>query len=116
MPFFIPFTEWKNVHKQEELQDVLNALEELPEHTSIALDKGDSGFQVIYKDVIAGNRWYDGDARGQHWFVEGEDGDDPMGLYQYLKYADTVYVLPLQPTYDLIDITDKHHKAKKEAK
>jgi hypothetical protein len=48
-------------------------------------------WEVIWRDDAAASKWYDGDARGQHWFRANDE--DPMELHQYLKYADVVFAL-----------------------
>ena len=65
-----------------------------PEDGARLVIYSESGFhewEVIWRDDDAASDWYDGDARGQHWFRANDE--DPMELHQYLKYADVVYAL-----------------------
>ncbi len=51
----------------------------------------DDEWKVIWRDDAEADSWYDGDARGQHWW--DDEDSDPMGLHQHIKYADAVYAL-----------------------
>jgi hypothetical protein len=67
------------------------SFEEPPDGTKLIIDQGDGDWKVIWRDDAEADRWYDGDARGQHWWDDAES--DPMGLEQQTKYADAVYRL-----------------------
>lgn len=74
----------------EDVTAVITA-NEPPSGTRLIVDTGDNEWKVIWRDDAEADRWYDGDARGQHWF--DDEDSDPMGLHQHLKYADAVYAL-----------------------
>lgn len=63
--------------------------------TTLVLKKstydGEPDWEVIWRNDADADRWYDGDADGQHWFRANDE--TPMELHQYLKYADAVYAL-----------------------
>ncbi len=71
------------------------ALTEPPDGAALIIDNGDDEWRVIWRDDQAADEWYDGDARGQHWWHATDE--DPMELYQHLKYADRVFALPKSP-------------------
>ncbi len=65
--------------------------QEPPDGTKLAVHLGEDEWRVIWRDDDAADRWYGGDARGQHWLQDVDS--DPMGLHQHLKYACAVYRL-----------------------
>jgi hypothetical protein len=69
----------------------------------IYAEDGFREWEVIWRNDAAASEWYDGDARGQHWWRA--DDEDPMELHQYLKYAEVVFQLgPIVANFE--DVSD----------
>lgn len=73
----------------EQTTAVLTASEP-PNETKLIVER-DGVFRVIVRADAAARRW--GAAEGDHWFDAITDTEDPMSLYEHIKYADAVYAL-----------------------
>lgn len=60
---------------------------EPPNGTKLILNMGDGEWRVIYRDDSSTGPEYE----DERWLASGDD--EPMDLYQHIKYADAVYAL-----------------------
>lgn len=78
------------IHDEETISATIP---EPPDGSILVVQNGRGEYRVIWRNDAEAQKW-EGPA-SDHWF--DDDDSDPMALYQHVKYADRVWLVPAEP-------------------